>query len=266
MINELFFTPGIHESSALAVFDGAVKYSGDPIYPFPLYLIGFTNRSGSNLIAEHLQSTGQFSGLQERFNWDAMPIDAAEFGAKSFPEFVTMIVDRGLVPGTVYGFKAGWDQIAMLLRWRIDTMFSGGVRVIHTIRRDLLEQAVSFSIADQTKRWTSLVEGEPDASPVFRFEDIEGRVAGAAQANQLIAYLCSLFEIPRLEAYYEEFAADPIPSIHRIGEFAGLDLSQWVPTETRLKKQADDTNIQFIERFRKATRQQILDVASQYRA
>lgn len=265
MINELFLTPGIHENSALEVFDGAVKYSGDPIYPFPLYLIGFTNRSGSNLIAEHLHSTGRFSGFEECFNWDVIPLHAAEFGAKSFPEFVTKIVDRGCVPGTIYGFKAAWDQIAMLLRWRIDTMFTGGVRVIHTIRHDLLEQAVSFSIADQTKRWSSLVEGDPEAVPVFQSEDIEGRVDGLAQGNLLIAYLCSLFKIPRLPVYYEEFAADPIPSMNRIGEFAGLDFSQWVPTETRLRKQADGTNIQFIERFGKATRQQILDVASQCR-
>ncbi|WP_286293034.1 Stf0 family sulfotransferase [Aminobacter sp. SS-2016] len=255
-MNERLAALGEHERAIRRTFDGRMNYSGGVLFP-TLYIVAFTNRSGSNLVSEHIRSTGLFSGLYEHLNFDTVELVSKDIGSTSFPDHIMKIVDIERLPGTAYGFKASWDQLAMLLRSGIDKMFNG-VRVVHATRRGLVEQAVSFSIADQTKRWFSTQSDTPNASSEFRYEDIEARVAGIAEANQMIAYLCSLFELPRLPIVYEEFSCNPVPDIRRFGNFAGIDLSIWAPDRTELQKQADHTNEEFVRLFRERSRPRVL--------
>lgn len=61
----------------------------------------------------------------------------------------------------------------MLLRFNIPAIYPG-VRVIHIVRSSAFEQAVSFSIADQTNLWIS--KYIPDGSEAsYSFQDIAFR-------------------------------------------------------------------------------------------
>ncbi len=50
----------------------------------------------------------------------------------------------------------------MLLRWNIPAMFNG-IAIYRVVRHDIVDQAVSMAIAEQTGKWTSNIAGKPDA-------------------------------------------------------------------------------------------------------
>lgn len=260
MLNRKLSTPGGHEERIAALFPGRTHFEGDrPVFQQPLFLIGFTNRSGSNLLAEHMRSTRHFRGFREQLNHDTVASTTEREGYASFPEYV-----RGVVPADLgsryFGLKASWDQMLMLFRWRIDRMFPG-VNVIHIHRRNVISQAVSFSIADQTKKWSSLHEGIA-VEPEYRYEEIQGRIYAIMFANMAIPHITSILGVPTRQVLYETLARDPRPVMQRIGAFAGVDLSRWSPKEPRLQKQAGALNEAFEQRFKADSDRDLLHVGS----
>lgn len=255
MLNESLATPKNHEHAVQALFDGEASYDGPPLFDFPLYLIAFTNRSGSNLLAEHLHATGKFSGLFEHLNADAITVMAKDSRARSFPGHLSWLISQYRKPGTVFGFKASWDQTAMLVRLGIDRMFTGKTKVIHIVRHDILAQAVSFSIADQTKQWMSTQKAN-DVQPDYDAKDIEKRIAGICDGNGRIVYLCNVFDLDCLTVFYEDLIVHPWHQMQRIGQWAGYDFSGWVP-KSKLKKQASEINSKWVERYKGETARQI---------
>ncbi|HUF57790.1 MAG TPA: Stf0 family sulfotransferase [Thermohalobaculum sp.] len=247
--------PGAHEERLRELFAGAMVYEADaPVFEHPLYVLGFTNRSGSNLLGEYLRGTSRFCGFQEQLNHPAVESRAAELGLSSFPAYVEAIAARGRGQAP-FGVKASSSQLSMLLRCRIDRMFAG-LRLIHIVREDTVAQAVSFSIAYQTKTWTSLHgEGGPEAA--YSYDDILRRLSGFTSANALMAHQAALFDIPCLKVTYEALTEDPASVMRAVGRFAGVGLDAWQPGETRLRKQATDRNARFKERFERECRERI---------
>lgn len=231
-------------------------YSGDAaVFPHPLYLVGFSNRTGSNLLAEYLRSTGAFGGFREQLNHDAVLNLSKTIGADSFPDYLEKVSAK-FGDKSIYGFKASWSQISMLLRCRIDRMYTG-VKVIHLTRADALAQAVSYSIAQQTNRWTSVQKGEVAASE-FDFNDISMRLDANLFSANAIAMICSLFMIPRIHICYEELTEDPHAVMLKIGKFCELDFRCWQPEKPLLTKQANTINAEYALRFADTARNLIV--------
>lgn len=240
--------PRKHEKMVRALFGDDCLYKGsEPQFPFPLYLLAFSNRSGSNLLASYLRRTGLFSGFHEQLRHGSVKQLASDLGAKSFPDFFQKIMARDR-NDAIYGFKASWDQILLLLRCRIHLMYRG-IRVIHIVRKDVIGQSVSFSIAHQTQRWSSRQTGKPNVVPEFKFENIEKKIDGFFASENAVALLCTLFDLPRLEVTYEALTEHPRETMLRIGEFSGVDLSSWQPPERTISKQADQLNANFVSQF-----------------
>ena len=255
LINHLAIR-GTHEAKIRELFPAKLKYEADePVFNTPLCLIAFSNRSGSNLLADYLRSTGKMAGFFEQLNHETVVNTSRKIGARTFPEYIKTLA--GDSDGKIFGFKASWDQIAMLLRARIDRMFSG-VRIIHIRRRDVLAQAVSFSIADTTKQWTSRQKPGEAACVSFNYDDISGRISGSMLANAAISYLCDLFELPCLEIAYEDLIQDPQFEILKVGAFLDLQFDGWRPVEPSIKRQFGEMNRTMIDQFKARSRAGIL--------
>jgi LPS sulfotransferase NodH len=246
-----------HERAVRAYFGDKAVYTGTkPVFDYPLYLLGFSNRSGSNLLASYLRSTGHFTGLGEQLNHTVVTQKAAQLGSTSFPEYFEHVSSRAK-KGQAYGFKASWDQILMLIRCRIHLMYPA-FRVVHIIRKDVVAQAVSFLIAHETKQWTSRQVGKEGVTPQFNFRRISAMVDGALFSQDAIAVICGLFEIPRVEVTYEELTDNPEATISRIGKFSGIDLSTWKAPPPVLSKQAQGQSAEFITRFHAEIKEKLL--------
>ncbi|WP_435165460.1 Stf0 family sulfotransferase [Falsirhodobacter sp. 1013] len=248
---------GVHEVEIRRHFRGRVAYQGTgPVFDHPLYLLAFSNRSGSNLLADYLRTTPIFSGFYEQLNYSTVFQQAERWNATTFPDFIRQSAEVLSEPGKMHGFKASWDQILMLHRFRIPAMYQG-VRVIHITREDLLGQAISYHIAHQTKRWTSEQTGL-DVEPVFNFAQIDHLISATQMSANAIQALCTIFGLPRMHLTYEDLVRRPRRAVLRVGTFAGADLSDWKLRKPAIERQADALNDMFRARFESEARAALL--------
>lgn len=245
-----------HEERIARVFSGRMAFAGGAaVCPKPLVVLAFTNRAGSNHLAECLCQTGQLAGFEEVLNHDTVAHLAAQWHCRSLPDYIARVVARQTPQGgRWWGVKASAEQLRMLVRANIPAMFPG-FRVIHIWRRDILAQAVSLDIAWQTGRWTSLQPPAKGREPVLDIARIERTIVAIQASNAAIQSMAAALDLPLTAVCHEDLLARPQAVITTLGHDIGVDLSGWQPQPTRLSPQADATNARFIADFsRRAAR------------
>lgn len=248
-----------HEKALRSFLKSDVVYDGPEIFDHPLYCLGFSNRSGSNLLAEYLTATPYFSGFQERLNFKTVKSLSTKWGIDSFPDYFQETNARLGKDQFVCGFKASAGQLMMLQRYGIPRMYKGGMRIIHITRNDLVGQAVSFQIASQTKQWNSkqaAVAGDKtvhfDAKQITRMID-----AAQASANG-IAMFAEIFGYPRIHVTYEELVEAPEKVLRQIAQFSGQQAADWPVAKPSLKRQASEVNELLRKQYLESIRQSLL--------
>lgn len=246
----LLTQPGVHEKHLHTTFPQGCQFDGvEPVFEYPLYCIAFTNRSGSNLLAEYLRDTPVFSGFREQLNVGAVKSVARSWELTRFPELFARI-DRE-AEGKIYGFKASVDQLAMLWRMGIQRMYRGGLRIIQIEREDVLGQAISYQIALQTKAWTSRMKSEcPEAEVEFNPEQISRLIEGIQRSGTATDLFVEIFDVPRLRVTYEELTHAPQAVLDRIAVFADQDAGGWTPAQPKITRQAGPINDKFRSAYR----------------
>lgn len=250
---------GVHEERLRRFFDGAVSYDGPPVFEHPLYCIGFFNRSGSNLLAEYLRATPVFSGFHEQLNFDTVEKQCNQRHIRSFPDYIMEMTSRFGRDCAGYGFKASVDQLMMIQRFNVHKMYAGGLRIIHITRQDLIGQAISFQIANQTKKWTSQQDGLGDDVEV-RFDATQlTQLIGQAQAScDGIAMFAEIFGHKRLHVTYEDLVSSPYTVLNRISAFADQQDAEWPVTEPGIERQASKLNQEFRRLYLEKIRSDVL--------
>lgn len=247
--------PGGHERAIAAHFGGRVRFAGPgPVLPVPLVLVGFTNRSGSTLLAHYLRQTGAFGGCGEFLNHPA--VTAATPAAASFPDHVAALAAQACPGGEQLCLKASWDQIAMLARWNVLAMFPA-VRVIHIRREDMLAQAVSRLIAEQTGLWTSRHRPQADAPPPDpRFDPgmLGEFLDSQVQGDGMIDLLAQALDLPLIHVTHEQILRRPGLHLQRLAAFCGVGLGDWQPRDPPLERQAGARNAAFAAAYRSRLR------------
>jgi len=126
----------------------------------------------------------------------------------------------------------------MLKRFGIDRMYQG-LKLIHIVRRDLIGQAISLTIARQTSQWTSK---QPGATAEYDANQISTAIQACCEADMRMKLLVEILGIDALQVSYEDLTKTPEAVMRRIGNFLGRDLSDWQPGDTGLRKQASALN------------------------
>ena len=235
------------EAEAVAAhFGGRVLWEGAaPAFAEPLTVLAFVNRSGSNLLGGYLADLPGLKGFGEALNLSSIRAWADRSGARSFPDYLRFHAERG-GPGAL-GVKAVRAQLAMLLAWRMDRMFSG-LRVVHIRREDALAQAVSLLIAAETGRWTHRHRGAPGAAPAYDFGRLCRVMDDIGRANAGLALTAEAAGLPRLVVGYEALVADPLAELGRVARWAGLPPPEALPAP-RVEKQESALSEEFRRRF-----------------
>jgi LPS sulfotransferase NodH len=243
---------GRHQQEIEGLFAGNVAWTGtDGVIDRPLVVLAFTNRCGSNYLAELMRSTGLVAGLGEALNAEAVANRCDKWGVTSFPGYFQTLAERHKVP---FGVKASWDQLLMLLRWGIPRMHSG-LQVIHIYRRDIIGQAISRDIAWQTGKWTSLTKVEEDVTPTYDAFRVSEQIASIQREEGLFPLIFDAFQLNVTHVAYEDLVDRPAAVVRRTMRKIGLPCPDWTPEKTRIEKQADSVNEAFRDAYREILRE-----------
>lgn len=243
-----------HEIALRRHFEDAVYYAGKVVFDYPLYLLAFSNRCGSNLAAEYIRSLRGFDGFREELNQDVVIRASCQGGFGSLSDYVSHHC-RAAFPST-YGFKANWEQLSMVFKFGLHRMFSD-CRIVHIVREDVVGQAISYSIGTQRGVWTS-TDRSPPMPVTFDYDDIAMRLGAAVRDVQAIELIAAVTEAPYLRLTYEGFVSDPFSQLARFVEFTGMNTTidrSFVPA---LTKQGDGINDEYRARFLENIREKFL--------
>lgn len=214
----------------------------------PVCIMLFTNRSGSNVLGEYLRATHQFSGFVEALNYRRVIKYSQQNDLRSFFDYLTWQVLRLSEGDKVVGIKASVDQAEMLHQCNAIPCYFDNVHWVVVQRGDTLAQAISFSIAAQTRQWTSS-DAAASADPVYNYEDIRRRVEMLCDEQARLNAFCAMRGISPIRATYEEFTADSKGSVRGIAGQMGIDSLVFDESILTLRPQSAGRNEEFRARF-----------------
>ncbi|ARJ69174.1 Stf0 family sulfotransferase [Paracoccus contaminans] len=231
----------VHEAGIRAIFQNRVAWSGTaPVIDRPVLVLAFTNRSGSNLLADYLRQTGQVAGIGEYLNQETVARQADRYGIDSVPAYLQNLAGRLCSGHQQFGVKASAEQLQLLIEGGLLGMFRSA-SIVHIHRDDLMAQAVSHWIARQTGQWTSDHDRQGEAEG-YDADAMLTIAADVLRQDGSIRWQCAAAALNYLSVSYEELVHDPAATLARIGAGAGLSLDGWTPAAPRISRQATARN------------------------
>ncbi len=243
------YTPDEHEKRIEAHF-GAKSVCCPVGMPAPAartIFLCFTNRCGSAWLASLLFATGRLPRAGEPFNHDQVIKRSAKQQLDSFAGYCRQLAQGNALDDTG-AFKAGHGQLFMLAKWGYIGGLFADPQFIFVTRDDLLDQAISFSIADQTKAWTSRQKPVVGA-PEYSRQDIANRIAGITAGNALFEHFFALNGIRPLRVNYDAMIDNPERILARVSKHIGIPPLELNLEKVSLAKQGNATNRDWRARF-----------------
>ena len=163
--------------------------------------------------------------------------------------YFAAIERRRTTPNGVFGVKAHVNQCLQSFRNGFVKKHFNNLKFIHILRRNVVAQAVSLSIASQTGKWSSL--GNQKKAAEYDFDQIFGCIRTPAGHNAMWDLFFSSNGITPHVAYYEDLLVAPTEVIQAIVDYVGVDANIAADlSNTSLKKQGTDMNKAWEERFK----------------
>ncbi|WP_460832000.1 Stf0 family sulfotransferase [Lysobacter humi (ex Lee et al. 2017)] len=219
------------------------------LQPCKVVFICFTNRCGSNFLAQAIASDGQLRQADEFMCWDVVRALADRNGLRSLEEYLNWLARDQMSPSGYFACKVSLSQLLLLYEEGVLDQWASDARFVHVYRDDIIGQAASLNVAWHTKRWTSEDKGI-EAQVPYDPEQMFGIARSIALRNAYFPLVFELMGIEALRVRYEDFVADPTAGTRRVGEFLGLPTLRYEPHQVSYRKQAGDTNRDLVRRLR----------------
>jgi LPS sulfotransferase NodH len=183
----------------------------------------FTNRCGSNYLADLLAATHRFWQAREFFNGDEVVEAARVRGHRTLQDYFTWLARHCATADGVVPCKLAVPHLEMLGEaGLLDQAIRHG-RFVFMSRQDRLGQAISWEIARQTRRWTSEIAGElTDDAVVYSRANIDYRIHLIDRENRELETFFSANGIRPVRVQYEQLVEDPQEALDRIGDQLGF--------------------------------------------
>ncbi|HET9020184.1 MAG TPA: Stf0 family sulfotransferase, partial [Acetobacteraceae bacterium] len=232
----------VHLREIAALFGGvAVPPGALPPHLHILFLC-FTNRSGSNYLADALHATGRLNLAGELLNHDQVAADARLHGHAGFAAFLAAQMGWRMVDGR-FAVKIAPAHLELLGRAGVLDLCRDSARYVFIERGDRLGQAISAEIAWQTGQWSSrdTVEMAPDRLRFDR-DRIAARIAAFAEDNRIWDVFFGRNGIVPVHVLYEDLVADPARAVRAVGAALGIEGLAFDPARVTLRRQAGALN------------------------
>ena len=207
--------------------------------------ICFTNRCGSNYLAEILASTGNFNLAGEVFNFDTVISHCKGHGHASLDAYVVALIKSTSKNGN-FAAKVSVAQLMFLNNAGILPTIFEGAHYLLLERADKLAQAISFHIAWQTRQWTSYMKSEVDHTKIsFDGETISSMLEGIAQQYRLFDLFFSVHGIIPALMSYENLVERPLASTQMALDGLGFGRQVFNLSNVRTEKQRNEVSARF---------------------
>lgn len=261
----LTYLPQNHELEILRYFaENGRQLFASPHKPLDTeknVVLCFTNRCGSNWLAEALYATGLMGMPDEYFNEDRVRESCEKRGFASFDEFIHFLPQSHYQQRPCFATKLSWDQLYFLSKYRVIPEIIADAEYIYMIRRDLAAQALSLLLAEQTGQWKSYwnsgINGEADPFAVSDAQILETVQRLAGYHQNFLTWFGTFGIIPHV-VFYKDMQEDLHGCVDRLLTKLGLaESGQWSfdKDQIRVKKQGTDKNAERLEAFRRNMRQ-----------
>lgn len=244
-----------HETLVTKYF---AKFRGDskdetPIVDNSIFLC-FTNRCGSTLVGSELSRYGIFGSPDARKNYEYFDGDTIVEVCKreaflSLNRYVSYLVDTFTSPNGFFSTKVSVGQLAWLTRIGLVKRCFQDPNYIFVRRRNTVAQAISLSIAVQSRRWTSL-HAQSDAELRYDPDQIVKALRNITMANALFEIFFELHGIDPIRIVYEDVESDASKIGEIVQERLGISFSEQAASTLPVTKQRAFVNGEWEVRFR----------------
>ena len=238
-----------HETAIVDFFGEENVYVGKKDNRFEgvnKYIICFANRSGSNVLAECISKDSRHGRAREFLNAEDVIGFSKKNEISTFADYLFWVLNNNSSGGRSIGLKASWRQLAFLIKTGVLSNCLYGVKFIHIHRRDAVAQAVSFSIASQTKKWASFQSGD-SVEPEFNESEIVEFVRSSRYSKAMFETLFDLHGLDVYQIAYEDFVSSFSDSTLEVWKYLGFfsDLIPFDEQEITMRKQSGQLNDRF---------------------
>lgn len=182
----------------------------EKVHTTDIIVIFSTPRSGSTLLCDLLMKNNICLAHEYFQPYQYMPILAKRWQCiwndeLNIAEYVRSLCDKRTLANGWLGINLHGTHIEIFQRLS-DYFPPCNFHYIHLVRKDLLGQAISYVIAQQTGKWSSYYPSVNE--PKYDFDAINRRLKDIAEANLLIESYLSTQEIDCQKVFYEDLTED----------------------------------------------------------
>ncbi len=231
-------------------FFGRLDFKPAQISPATKFIfLCFTNRSGSNYLAELLATDGRIHVAGENLNFDTVFEHSKKNHFKSFQEYFSFLVNHTSKNGVV-SMKIAPPHIELLGKSGILDQIIGQSSFVLIERSDKLAQAISHLIAFQTGKFMSTMDNSgKKIEPVFDRELLDKIIDNIAKEYRDFCLFFGRNGIAPAHVIYEQMVRNPVETLSFVGDMIGLPGLHVKPDNARLDKQAGRRNEEWREKY-----------------
>lgn len=209
----------------------------------------FTNRSGSNYLAELLGSTRQTNVAGEFLNFNTALTHIEKNDLRSFYDYFIYLVDRQCVSGT-FACKIAVTQIALIRQAGLLDEILPYSRFVLSERADLLGQAISLEIASRTGKWTSYMQPTGAVAEIdFDRNRLEMIIRNIAYEQQLFRLFFAINGLDHFHVNYEQLTSHTATVMRMLCDWLEIESVPDCFERTGTQRQSDAFNNAWRSRF-----------------
>lgn len=221
------------------------------------YALAATARVGGHYLGRMLQNSG--GGTPAEYLSDGHPPHLAfpsQFSASRKPalaEYWQALWRHANDDGAPLAIKI--DPYTLMVLWALGTwpLELNAWRWIYLYRKDVIDQAISLTLAFQSGAWMSIVKGKELTIDDISMEDVQTNINKINIQRDLWESIFSHFGIEPLRIAYEDLNENGGGSLAAVHRHIGLASAEPRPASSGgLEKQAGPLNSQVKERFLQA--------------
>jgi LPS sulfotransferase NodH len=220
------------------------------------YIVASSYRCGSQYLCWRLWQTGLLGAPSEVLNpTSELRVLMNRFKASSPSDYIAKLLARRTSKNGVFGMKAHFHHFeAFLKEYPALLEALSPVTYIYISRRDKVAQAVSMAKALQTDWWTSRMEEGPRPALRYDRDMIAKCLEDIAQQDLTWREWFETQNVTPFPVTYDDLTTDAAGVVRSIVELLGVQDDE--PDEVNVppaRKQGDETNQEWIERFQRET-------------